>query len=381
MGGEAGKVDAATLVRAVEAIYDAAPAPERWPQALAAITDCFGDVGTILIWQRDDGGFGTVVSPSLNAAQKDYQENRWDLRDLPSQRLVEKSYLLERETWDERDGVTVEEMATHPFYTDFGVRHGIRWHLGIACAPDPRVRVWMALQRGLDRPPHSDFERELAGRLGRHVEKALRLSIRLFDAEFANLGLGEALARLGIGVFALDAMGRVVFSNPAGQGVLGEPIAIADGVLRIGAGAQRAGIERAIQQVLKGNVDVEVDARAILVNRRESERPLVVYLLPVPVSGRPADQFLAHTRALVLVIDPNTDDPADPALVRDVLGLTLGEARVASLVGTGLKLREAADRLGIAEETARSVLKRVFSKVGVSRQSELSALLTRLVLR
>jgi DNA-binding CsgD family transcriptional regulator len=107
----------------------------------------------------------------------------------------------------------------------------------------------------------------------------------------------------------------------------------------------------------------------------------VVYLLPIRLTAHAADQFLTHTRAIVLVIDPRTDEPADPGVVRDVLGLTLGEARVAALVSTGLKLREAADKLGIAEETARSVLKRVFSKAGVSRQSELSALLTKLVLR
>jgi DNA-binding CsgD family transcriptional regulator len=61
--------------------------------------------------------------------------------------------------------------------------------------------------------------------------------------------------------------------------------------------------------------------------------------------------------------------------------LTLGEARVASLVGSGLPPRKAAERLGIAEETARNVLKRVFEKLDISRQSELAALLGRLVLR
>jgi DNA-binding CsgD family transcriptional regulator len=68
-------------------------------------------------------------------------------------------------------------------------------------------------------------------------------------------------------------------------------------------------------------------------------------------------------------------------VVRDVLGLTLAEARVAALVGSGLAPREAAAKLGIAEETARTALKRVFAKVGVSRQSELTALLAKLVLR
>jgi DNA-binding CsgD family transcriptional regulator len=38
-------------------------------------------------------------------------------------------------------------------------------------------------------------------------------------------------------------------------------------------------------------------------------------------------------------------------------------------------------QLGITEETARTVLKRVFSKVGVSRQGQLVALLSKLVVR
>ena len=54
---------------------------------------------------------------------------------------------------------------------------------------------------------------------------------------------------------------------------------------------------------------------------------------------------------------------------------------MAALVASGSAPREAAEQLGIAEQTARTALKRVFSKVGVSRQSELAALLTKLVPR
>jgi DNA-binding CsgD family transcriptional regulator len=89
---------------------------------------------------------------------------------------------------------------------------------------------------------------------------------------------------------------------------------------------------------------------------------------------------MADARSVVLLIPVNTTEP-DPALIRDLLDLTLGEAKIASLVGSGVPPREAAERLGIAEETARTVLKRVFAKTGVSRQSELAGLITRLVLR
>jgi DNA-binding CsgD family transcriptional regulator len=93
-----------------------------------------------------------------------------------------------------------------------------------------------------------------------------------------------------------------------------------------------------------------------------------------------AEQFLTHVRSIVLVIEPKANEPADPALVRDVLGVTLGEARVASLIASGLPPRQASEQLGISEETARTVLKRVYGKVGVSRQSELTALLSRLAI-
>lgn len=67
-------------------------------------------------------------------------------------------------------------------------------------------------------------------------------------------------------------------------------------------------------------------------------------------------------------------------LARDLLNVTTGEARVAALVASGPAPREAAQRLGISVETARTTLKRVVAKVGVSRQSELAALLARLTL-
>jgi len=36
------------FLRAVEAVYDAAPEPSRWPHALGAIADYFESVGAIL---------------------------------------------------------------------------------------------------------------------------------------------------------------------------------------------------------------------------------------------------------------------------------------------------------------------------------------------
>lgn len=371
------------FVAAVEAIYDAAPDPSRWPHALQAIANCFADVGAILIWQRDDGGFGTIVSPTLVAAQRDYDENQWNHRDLPAIRAVERSLWVRNDAVTDRHAVSDEEMASHPFYTQFLARHGLRWRASIGVAPDPHVVVAISVQRAIDRSPYSDAELEAAAWLGRHVEKALRLSIRLFDAETTGSGLAEALARLGIGVFVLDGVGRIVLSNPAGEQMVGDGLVVRNQRLTAWFEADRSILRKAIEAMLRAHAeDLVTDARPILIQRSKSARPLTAYVLPVLRSQRETkDSFLVRARAIVLVIDPKGGEPADPSVVRDLLGVTLGEGRVAALVGYGLSPREAAAKLGISEETARTTLKRVFSKVGVSRQSELVALLTKLVLR
>jgi DNA-binding NarL/FixJ family response regulator len=50
------------------------------------------------------------------------------------------------------------------------------------------------------------------------------------------------------------------------------------------------------------------------------------------------------------------------------------------LVGSGHSRKEAAEALGISEWTAREALKRVFSKLAISRQSELVKLVYRMAI-
>jgi DNA-binding CsgD family transcriptional regulator/PAS domain-containing protein len=370
------------LLRAIEAIYDAAPEPQRWPRALGAIAECFDDVGAILIWHRNDGTFGTIVSEKLAAAQKDYEENGWAARDIKAIRAQQLGYFFSGEPFADRHIGFDEAMKNHPCSVEFFDKHGLGFVGAIAVSPDPHVGVMVSVQRDSRRKPQfSDDELETLREISRHIEKSLRLSVRLLNAEVTNLGLAEALARIGIGVFALDSLGCVIFSSPAAQRLLGDMLYLQNGHLQIGGIGTGTKLDEAIAHTIRaGPPELKADPKPILVQSITSSRRLAIYLLPVLQTDL-AEQLLTHTRAIVLVIEQKLDEPADPAIVRDLLGLTLGEARIAAMVGAGVPPKDAAERLGIAEDTARNVLKRVFAKTGVSRQSELAALLARMVLR
>jgi DNA-binding CsgD family transcriptional regulator/PAS domain-containing protein len=366
------------FVSAVKKIYKAALEPAQWPVALQTTADCLGGVGAILLWRRDDGTCGCIASPAVVEAQKDFEQEGWMVPDVRALRAAERGYFFSGEPFTDRHVRSGEDLRTNPSYRQFQARHGLGWFGAVVVSPELDVGVALSVHRAKTRPPFSDAELDVLARLGRHIEKSLRLSIRLFDADMRKVGLGETLAQVDIGVFALDASGRAVFANPAGKSLLGAGLALTNDRLLIGA-APGGKLKTAIKEMIRATPeDVAADRKPILIYRQKSERPLAVYVLPIDLSSHPAAHSLIDTRAIILAIDPDARRTADPALVRDVLGLTLGEARLAALVASGLAPREASEQLGISEETARSVLEQVFAKTGVSRQAELVSLLSRM---
>ena len=367
---------------AVQAVYAAALTPTVWPEALDKIAKVFDDVGAVIVYEREDGGYGHVVSEGLKAAQVAYQHQGWWQTDLRMSRAIELGYMTTRDAITERDIVTAEELTTLPFYTEFLAAYGLKWFAGVPIVPTPTIAAALSIQRLSVREPYTEEELALAAWLGRHVENALRIGIRLMNAEVVSLTLADTLARLGFGVFFLDGQAHVVFANPAARRLVERRVLTSgDGKLAAPFEPERSELAEAIAAMLESEAEQAGAAfRPLLVHSADEELALAIYVLPLVFpSGHLADRLFASARVVVVAIEA-TAGPPDPAIIRDLLGLTLGEARIAALVGTGLPPKEAADRLGIAEETARTVLKRVFAKTGVSRQSELVAMITRLVM-
>lgn len=371
----------AAFLNAVELIYDAAADPGIWPAALHAIAARFKAAGAILIWQRDDGKFGTVASEGIAEAQRDYVESGWLGRDIRAIRGLERGYFFNGEPFGDSHIGSPEELASDPFYAEFLAQHGLKWFGAVAVSPDPHLAVGLSIQRGPNDPPFDEDELTIIAHFGRYVEKSLRLSIQLIDAEVSKVGLAEALANLGIGIFVLDALGRVIFRNHSAEALVGDAIQLQQDRLLLTSRSENQEFQDAMASTLRAApVDLLADPKPVLVQRPLPQRPLLIYPMSLKPGSDLKDDFIRRAKAVAVVIEPRAEEPADPALVRDFLGLTLGEARVASLIGSGLAPKEASTRLGIAEETVRTVLKRVFAKTGVGRQAELATLLTRLSL-
>jgi DNA-binding CsgD family transcriptional regulator len=81
---------------------------------------------------------------------------------------------------------------------------------------------------------------------------------------------------------------------------------------------------------------------------------------------------------LVLITDPEGQTPVSTRMLIQLFELTRKEAAMAAKLSEGKSVEQAAVELSVTYETARTHLRRIFSKTGTSRQAELLLLMARL---
>jgi DNA-binding CsgD family transcriptional regulator len=259
-------------------------------------------------------------------------------------------------------------------------KYGLGTAMSASVSPAPNTIVRLAAQGALDRPPFTEAECKVLEQLARHCERALSLACRASEQELIVRSVSEAIGRFGSAVFLLDHSGSVLWKNRASEELIGNGISLAGGKLSAEHRADQAMLRAAIQSAVSSEIADKLECPKPVLLRRDGERrPAVAQLIPVRTTGtRQLWSPLQQSAAICLITDLEREAETDPALVRDCLGLTLGEARVATQISHGRSPRDAAETLQITEETVRTVLKKIFAKTGISRQSELAAMLSRL---
>lgn len=185
----------------------------------------------------------------------------------------------------------------------------------------------------------------------------------------ASLGLAT-LNRLPTGVVVVDAEARILFMNSLGTEYLagGDGLTMSpSGLCRASRPAETAELHRLVK--LAVNAEGETLAHALAVTREEADRPLSVVIAPLPAehhSGRVA---------ILLISDPERQSLPSVDTVAKLFDLTDAEARLALALSEGQRIEDAAEKLGITLNSARTYLKRIFSKTDVTRQAELVRLI------
>jgi DNA-binding CsgD family transcriptional regulator len=195
--------------------------------------------------------------------------------------------------------------------------------------------------------------------------RALSLSALIRD-DRADVTVA-ALERSGAAAAVVSGDGRLRAANPRFVARLGNYLLEERRGLRFADRLLQARFVEALAAV-----DQAIVPRSLAVAAADDQPPCVMHLLPL---RRQARDVFGWDGVLILLAEAANASIPGADLLRLLFDLTPAEAKLTRRLLEGWSPVDAASALGISEHTARTHLRRVFAKTGVTRQTELTRLL------
>ena len=313
-----------------------------------------------------------ITSSSLRQATEQYARTWWR-HDSFAQAAAKRQSLQGFMMDDAFDDVI--DRSSDPFFTDFLEGSGLGRFACYFSAPIFGVRYMLSVQRSLEAGCFQPGEIEALRPIAPHVARALAIAGQLSIAGSRDTALLTILDKLTYGAVLIQRRGVILGLNEAATRMLDDGLTWVDGTLVETSGNQRGTIDRLIKAALD---ESSAAPRNALIHRPSGRKPIVLEALPFPQTAARWETVKRTETVLLLLIDTEAGGPLNQMSVFQGLGLTLAEARVASLIGSGISPTEAAKQLGTAAGTVRVQLKNVFNKLDIKRQSELVRLMAKL---
>ncbi|SHG24862.1 DNA-binding transcriptional regulator, CsgD family [Kaistia soli DSM 19436] len=366
---------------AIYSLYEASLSADLWTSALERVAALSASVGAVIFAKSPQGWTVPSCSAGIADAVGSYLDEGWSGRNPWLEGRIPAGFHA-GDVYTEQDILDLSEASRNAFYADFLSRFGISHVMASIIHSELGSPTSIVVCRARSEGSFEDADRKALLLLARHLEQSLRITAAYLKSKVAGSTVAEAFDAMDQPALILDEKMRPLRLNRSAGKLVGRYFVESEDGLRPTISAD---VEDFVSTVERAQADTRLREQIphpATISDPEGEKRLVVWTAPLVGTSADALGFVKPEKhVLMLAKDLETDQLIEPTIIRKVFGLTTGEARLASLLAGSRDVKEAARALGISEGTARVVLKRIFSKVGVSRQVELVSLLRRLILQ
>jgi DNA-binding CsgD family transcriptional regulator/PAS domain-containing protein len=348
------------ILELVTRLYESLTSDEPWQRFLVSLREVLSaQYATIIIARVPGGPPEMIASPDSDRAHMiEYCKGMFRIdsfRGIPAGQAL---------TMSEHLGSGLEKSE---FYNGYLRPVGVSHLLGLDVQTESGLEARLRITRMVGNPPFSEPERHICEDLTEHLRQALGIFDRLSKSTSAFSIYTDFIDGNPMGIVVVDCDLNLVSLNLAAKRLLAER----DGIHE--RGDKLAFDDGALSRSLRGIFDrpegktTRVSAFQV---RRPSGRPnlgLSVRFL----DDRSTQNVVASSRVMLCIGDPVGEINISEEILRGLFGFTASEATVAAIVANGLSVQDAAERLGVSITTVRAHIRAIFSKTGVSRQSEL----------
>lgn len=362
--------DRSSVNQLILQIHAAAEDPARWQTFLEGFHTALGSAQSAL--NIYTSGFVhnsvTCYTGATEADRLEY-EQRWAALDP----------WMSRARQDAPAGVICRSHEITPdevlepmeIYQQYLLPRGWHYGCGVILLRSEALFSILSTTRPKQRGPITDAEVEWISQFIPHLQVAARQHERLTRLTTERDAAQKHLDLLPHGLALVGPEGYLLLANRRMQDLL----TTGDGLKLRGQQFSAAGsVGKEIASWLQEAQTGRAQVRRFIVERPSIRRSYWVTASPiiragaVPLGGM-------QPIATITVVDPDNRVTPDTSALIALFGLTPAEVRLAMLLTSGLTVQEASDRLFISAETAKTHLKRILSKTGTRRQSEMVSLL------
>lgn len=360
-----GRQKTMTDLSITDRIYEAAIIPERWADVCEAISARVDSFSASVVTLDAHHTYRWISSPQVHDLMVNFSRSPLRFENVrPRLHLQMAPFSFLRDV----DAMTIEDLEKDPIYNEFMRPVGLGWSMGDVIQEPSGHLIIFDIIRQTDRGPFQPGHVETMNALRPDLARAALMSSRLAFREAQSAAL--ALSAVGLPAAVIGDAGGVITMNAEMEGLSPR--------IRTGTGdrllfddpATGIQVQEALAQMRSGGVP---GVQSIAVPAGPDFPALVLHLLPV---RRNARDVFSRSAAILIATPVGEVGPPDLRIICGLFDLTGSEARVAREIGTGLSIDETAVKLGLARETVRTYLKRIFQKTGTSRQTQLVRLLS-----
>lgn len=200
-----------------------------------------------------------------------------------------------------------------------------------------------------------------------------RATTRLEEAQlliqqlrYETVMLRRALDRIAVGVVLMKPDGNVIAANRKAREILAQKSETLSGSA---AGSRQPTVRRVIDTIVESD-DGSPVTRTIEVGEEPTER---IHIFVAPLGNADSSD---RSPKIIFLCNPSRPLAATENLLRELYQFTAAEAKLVLELINGKSVDEASERLHITSNTARSHLKKIFSKTQTKKQGEIVRLVT-----
>lgn len=364
-------MDFSRFDKVIHDIYGATLDASGWASALDGVASLSGSTGAIIYAKRPTGWGVPIHSQSVTGALEAYASENWAQRNPWLQGRMEMGFRL-GDVYRDLDIVTAEEMESNPFYTDFLNRFDLGRQMVAMIYSDLGEPTCLVSHRKMSKGPFQAEEMQTHLLIARHLERSLQISSSFLKKDAALNTASAAFDAMDRPALIVNNLGRPIRLNQSATHLLGTYFVEADDQIKPVLKKEQAEFLHMLRNVVPSGKEERMAPRPITISNSNGAERIVVWAIPLVGSSVESMGLAKPENSILLLTQPlQNNQVIDPIIIRNVYGLTTGEARVASLLAGGRNVKQIAAELGLTVGTTRYVLNKAFQKMGVHRQSEL----------